>query len=295
MEHLNEKAKEIILQSNEERVNFILSDFWIGYSRSKNVLAKLDDLVNHPRVSRMPSMLIVGRTNNGKTGLMRRFEKKYKPIVKPEGGIIAPVLYVQAPPTGDERAFYNRILQKTFSPYSKSDRLENKRDQTLEMFRKINLKVLIIDEIHNVLANPNPKKQRAFLNELRYISNEIEISLACSGTKEALLAIQIDPQMTNRFETIGLPRWDNNEEYLRLLASFEKIIPLKNASNLISPELSQKILLMSEGLIGEISKIIKSAALEVIKSGSERITIKTLNDLTWIAPSSRQREIDHAI
>jgi len=295
MDHLNEKAKEIVLRSDTERINFIESSFWIGYPKSKEILTKLEELVDHPRVSRMPSILVVGRTNNGKTDIVKRFAKRHQPVVKPEGGIIAPVLYLQAPPTADERAFYNGILQKTFSPHRYSDRIENKRSQTVDMFKKINLKVLIIDEIHNILTSTNPKKQRAFLNELRYLSNEVEISLVCVGIKEAFLAIQADPQLTNRFDPITLPRWENNDDYLRLLASFEQILPLKNRSYLVDGEIPQTILTMSEGLIGEISKILKRASLKVIKDKSEKITSKTLNKMEWIPPSERQKQINHLV
>ncbi|WP_449400371.1 TniB family NTP-binding protein [Chryseobacterium wanjuense] len=32
------------------------------------------------------------------------------------------------------------------------------------------------------------------------MSNELQVSLICSGTREAFNAIQTDPQLTNRFE-----------------------------------------------------------------------------------------------
>jgi hypothetical protein len=45
----------------------------MGYTRSKRILEKLEDLLSYPRVNRMPNLLIVGATNNGKTIIESRF------------------------------------------------------------------------------------------------------------------------------------------------------------------------------------------------------------------------------
>ncbi|NAW50117.1 hypothetical protein GNY06_01505 [Elizabethkingia argentiflava] len=48
---------------------------------------------------------------------------------------------------------------------------------------------MIIDEINHVLAG-TISKQRLFLNVIKYLSNELNIPLVCSGTKLAFNAIQ---------------------------------------------------------------------------------------------------------
>lgn len=55
------------------------------------------DLLVFPKQSRMPNLLIVGETNNGKTVLVNRFRDKHPPLDNPNGdAIILPVLYIQA-------------------------------------------------------------------------------------------------------------------------------------------------------------------------------------------------------
>jgi Bacterial TniB protein len=56
----------------------------------------------------------------------------------------------------------------------------------------INVKMLIIDEIHHVFAGPL-LKQRHFLNVIKYMGNELKIPIAAAGTHDAFNAIQIDP------------------------------------------------------------------------------------------------------
>jgi hypothetical protein len=80
-----------------------------------------------------------------------------------------------------------------------------------------------------------------------------------------------------------------NEDYLRLLASFEPALRLEQPSNLIEPALATKILTLSGGTIGEISILLIRAALRAIDDGSERITNATLDSCGYVAPSERRR------
>ncbi|WP_394350819.1 TniB family NTP-binding protein [Elizabethkingia argenteiflava] len=59
----------------------------------------------------------------------------------------------------------------------------------MHLLKELEVKVLIIDEINHVLAG-TISKQRLFLNVIKYLSNELNIPLVCSGTKLAFNAIQ---------------------------------------------------------------------------------------------------------
>ncbi|KEO55264.1 hypothetical protein TP2_15845 [Thioclava pacifica DSM 10166] len=46
------------------------------------------------------------------------------------------------------------------------------------LLRDLGLRMIMIDEVHNLLAGTH-REQRRFLNVLRYLSNELEASLVC--------------------------------------------------------------------------------------------------------------------
>src|SRR3990167_432809 len=95
-DHLNQAAKDALELSTEDRITRILTDRWIGYSQAKEVLASMEDLLSHPRNNRMPSMLIVGDSNNGKTMLAKRFCQLPPAQDNPAGeGVLVPVMYIQ--------------------------------------------------------------------------------------------------------------------------------------------------------------------------------------------------------
>jgi hypothetical protein len=290
--HLNKSAIEALALSDEERIEKIRSDRWIGYPAAISILNKMEDLLTHPRNQRMPNMLIVGDTNNGKTMLVNRFLKAHPADDNPEGdGVLAPVMVVQAPPKPDEGRFYNAILEMLFAPYRPSERVDKKQFQVIKLLRYVGLKVLVVDEIHHILAG-NLNSQRAFLNVLKYMGNELQISIVGVGTKDAFRALQTEPQLANRFKPEVLPRWEYNDDFLRLLASFERMLPLHQPSILHEAKLSAKLFKMCEGYIGELSGILCQAAAYSVRHRVEQINMNVLDSIDWVSPSARKRQLD---
>lgn len=291
MEHLNKQTQSLILKSNEERIIAAKQFKWIGHTKAISIIKDMENLMNYPKSSRMPNILLVGDSNNGKTALIKKFENKHTPYLSKEKSLLcAPVVLFQMPPEPDERRFYNAILERLYAPYKTSEKLEVRQSRVKNLLIKLNVKLLIIDEIHHILAG-TPTKQRKFLNVLKYISNELNIPLVCAGTSDAFNAIQSDPQTANRFHPKILNRWQFDTEYKRLLVSFERQMPLKHASHLQETNIARKILAMSEGLIGEVSKILELSTILAIESGIEKVVPNILQNIDYISPTNRKKFI----
>ena len=227
--------------------------------------------------------------------LANRFVQLH-PADKTLGGeaVIVPVLAIQAPPGPDEGRFYNAILEALATPYNPRERVAQKQIQVLRMLKRIGIQMLIIDEVHNVLTG-SVTKQRQFLNVLKYLGNDLQITLVGLGTKEALRALQADPQLANRFEPAALPPWQLDQEFQMLLASFERALPLRQPSGLADEKLARKLLALSEGSLGELSVLLTSAAVYAVRSGTERIDAKVLAAIDWVPPSERRRRAERLI
>jgi len=285
---LSSKALDALKLPEAERIRYIRKNKWFGYPKAKEVLDNLEDLLEYPKTSRMPNLLVVGETNNGKTTIIQEFLSRYPPDDGLDSGKIhLPVLSIEAPPVPDEGRLYDEILESLFAPYKATDKAGKKEREVLRLMEIIDVKMMIVDEIHNLLAGPMTR-QTAFLNTLKRLGNKLQIPIVGVGIKDALRAVHSDDQLSNRFKTVRLHRWENGEEYMTLLASFEHTLPLQKASDLIDDDISKKILSMSEGVLGEISGIISTAAVHAIRNKKEKINCKTLDEIGWIKPSKRK-------
>ena len=209
MKHLSENTKKFVESATDQQRIRMTKEFkWIGYSEATKILKKMDDLVDYPKSSRMPNLLLVGDSNNGKTVLLNRFHKRHQAFVHEDKNgyskVINPVLVIQAPPEPDEKRFYDVIFEKLYAPYKTTEKISQRQLRIIKLLKELETKVLVIDEIHHVLAGTQAK-QRLFLNVLKYLSNELQIPLICAGTRNAFNAIQTDPQLSNRFEPKVLP------------------------------------------------------------------------------------------
>jgi len=287
--HLGKIALKQVELPDAQRILTIKEGTWISYTRAKQILEHMEELFEHPRIIRMPNMLIVGPSNNGKTQILRHFEQKHKPDPNPDGDYsIVPVLFVESPTKPDVGALYDRILEAVWQPYSIRAKDPEKEQEVKKVLRNIQLKVLLIDEIQNLIAG-GQAKQREFRNSLKGLGNQLQISIIAAGVDEAFNAINTDPQLSNRFEPELLPKWTLNNEYGDLLESYERRLPLRNPSNLRSdPVIAQKILWMSEGILGEIHEVLKRAAILAIREKTEQITLKIIEKIRWTIPSKRK-------
>ena len=290
--HLHKKTATYLDADTEERIWHIRSPHWIGYPQAEHILNKLEDLLVYPKIHRMPNLLIVGDTNNGKTMLAHRFLRKHPADQNLDGdSVLVPVLLVQAPPVPDEGRFYNTILDAIFAPYKSHDRIDKKQTQVIHLLKRMQTRMLIIDEIHHILAG-SMNRQRAFLNVIKYLGNDLQIPIVGIGTKDAFRALQTDPQLSNRFEPAVLPRWNLDRNFLRLLVSFERMIPLKRPSELQTRELAVRLYNMSEGDIGELSRVLTEAAATAVQNETEQINHEVLDSIGWVTPTERKRQID---
>lgn len=280
-----EKEQSLEMQ---ERINEILSSKWIGYSKANEILEKLEDLLRHPKIHRMPNMLITGETNNGKTTIVEQFLKKHPNTNDPyDDTIQVPVVKIEMPPEATQDSIYISILRELFVPFQINAKKEEKASQVIGIMQRLKVRMLIIDEMNNLLDN-TVLKQAQVLNTIKYLGNKLQIPIVAVGTKEAHRAILSDSQLSNRFKPYELKRWSLNIEYRKLLKSFEKLIGLKHKSQLDQRDIAIEIMSMSEGWIGEVSEIIKCAAIASIKNKNEKITVELLRSLDWITPTKRR-------
>jgi type II secretory pathway predicted ATPase ExeA len=289
--HLHSATRPLAEESNESRIRRIRTERWITYRRAEAALSAMEDLLNFPKRTRMPNLLLAGPTNNGKTMIVEKFRRSHPPVAAStteDGATSVPVLKVQMPAGPDEPRFFGAILDELGFPHMLSDRVAKRQDAAVRMLRVTSVRVLVIDEVHNLLSGSR-LHQRRLLNLLRWLGNELQIPLVAVGTAEAMNALQSDDQLANRFEPVGLPPWRNGEEYLQLLSTLEAVLPLRRPSQLAKPALAEKILSAAEGILGEVVSIVTRAAVRAVTSGAESITAKLVDETGFISPSQRRR------
>lgn len=182
MEHLLPSIRDIAILPSLERIDRLRQEYWVGYSRAEEAVNKLEYLFECPRRTRMPNMLIIGPTNNGKTKIVEKFRRQHLPYTdESRNHKVIPVLMIQMRSDPTIKRFYSSIIAATGSPCANYTSVEACESMALKLLEVTQTKILIIDELHNILAG-STQKQREFLNILRFLGNQLQISIAGVGT-----------------------------------------------------------------------------------------------------------------
>ena len=299
LDHLLPDARRAVVLSDEERIDLIRStECWVGYARAEAVLAHFDQLFSYgPGRIRPPNALIVASSNNGKSTLIERFRRDHDvPSADGADAETIPVVVVQMPTEPTVSRFYAMLLAELGAPggrrVGRGARKHDLECLAIDVLRGIKVRVLIIDELHNLLAGRQDTR-REFLNLLRYLGNTLRIPVIGAGTRDAYLAIRNDPQLENRFEPLALPLWEADVEMATLVASFTTSLPLRRPSpDLRRAGILRTIIARSGGTIGEILNLVRASAVAAIETGEEAITPRALENAVYRGPEERRAALE---
>jgi hypothetical protein len=277
-QHLQASQRAVAKLSNEERIDWIRQERWIQYPRAKRVLERLSELVDYPPRHRMPCLAIYGSTGMGKTRIVQKFLRDNRArFDRKLGRTRLPVVSIQMPPEPNLRDLYEEILIGMGGVFSPGTSVTTLRHRIRALAEQLEVRMLIIDEIH-ALLNGTPRLQRIALTAIRLLANDLRIPLVCLGIEEANRALMTDDQLADRFAAAELPAWENDEAFEQLLLSFESTLPLRQPSDFRDSRVRQRILSLTQGILGRVCRLMETAAVEAIRSGEERITLPVLKE-----------------
>lgn len=289
--HLREKSRPQALLPDEERITIIQEGFWINLAAPKNVIDRLQSMLDAPRVTKPPCLLLIGDPDSGKSSVFERFLNLHSPDADPTSSVShSPVVSINCPDGRDRSAIYVRILTALFAIFKPAEKPEVLRALVIRLFRELQVRMLLIDELHDALGG-TVAEQNSLRKAIKDLTNVTKVNIAAAGIQSARTFFAVDTQMTSRFRhTIELPMWRANEELGQLLATLEQRIPLRKPSGLKEPAMLTEILRRSEGNLGDICHLVQEAAICAINDPKkpEMIDVARIRNLTWTSPSSRR-------
>ena len=280
-EHVAPQYRHILGLSDRERLAFLDREILLPYPAAAEVHNRLLRLFEMPKRTRMGNLLLVSKSNNGKSSIIKQFKEECgEPFVNDHNKPVKPVIVAEVPPSADEKAFYLSILEEFNAPYRLTAPAVQLGYQALHLLRQCNTRILIIDELHSLLAG-SARKQSEVMNAIKRLCNQLQIPIVGVGTHDAVNVLHTDPQHASRFQVERLPLWKADRNFQRLLVGFEEILPLKRPSELYRSEIVQPLHEISEGNLGDLRELLGECGRRAIESGAERIDLGLVKSMAW--------------
>lgn len=192
-----------------------------------------------------------------------------------------PLVLIDAPHKPNDGWLLGEILTAINAPYRTKGDLEAKTNQVIGLFKRLNVRMLIIDEVSDLVSGSRVR-QREILTLIKQLSTRIGVAIVLTGVPTILSALSANDQIDSRFSKRVISPWDASKEFRQLLKAIEGQTPLKIASDLAAPEnaaMMSVILEKSKGRIGWVIEIIQKSAVQAIIKGTEKIDLKIVNSV----------------
>lgn len=288
--HLAPSARDQLDLPAEERAGRMLVERFIMHERLVPVLDHIEFLIRMPAQTRANGLVVSGKPGSGKTMLSRAILRRNPPTPAAIGrGASQPVLAINMTNAREAKTLYSRILARFGAPepsrYSGSER----ERMVLKLCRAANLKLLVVDEIQDILTT-TARQQRIALDTIKFLMNELSLPILILGTSHAPAAMQVDEHLNARFKYRELPLWTRDAYLKNFLDALEKVLPLRKPSHLSSPTLSTELILLSKGILQAIVQLVTHAAAHAVESGDDQITTALLERAMFEPPLAAARQ-----
>lgn len=266
-------------------------DLFIRYPLVTQVLGRMLDVVADSPRARPEGICLVADSNNGKTHTFRKFSDEVWAQFGPDqGGSAIPVLSIQAPVNGVRKDLLGSLARSLRIPLPPRTNGDSIRYRILEAMDTAKVRAICVDELHHILPG-GLYRQRVILDDLKCFGNELMIPVFLAGTAHAHHLVSRDDQYYDRFPPVGLPRWNLDRDFIRLLRAIEQRWQLAEGSfsTRVHSELIWK---HSKGLLGRIFRICERTVRIARLTQSGLITAKEINmagyiDLPWLGPDDK--------
>lgn len=281
-DHVHENVRYRLEHSAADRIDYIMADQWVPYGQAEAGLDLLRKTVPIRDQLSPRGVILLAESQMGKSAIIEQF-KLENPASDNATGEHAqvPVLVLQFPDSGGEGVYGEICRVLNVQLPSRPSALEL-RSEAIGVMDDLGVRVLVIDELANVLTGKAPAKQRN-MNQIKFIMNERRRPVVMGATEEAYDFIKTDSQIRFRFKRHTLHRLRGAELSL-FVRGWVYIQPLRKPSD-ITEDFLREVRERTGGHVGTIVLLLRELAQKAIETGIECLNMEVMKLVEFVDDS----------
>lgn len=228
------------------------------------------------------ALAIVGQSGTGKTSVLRSFLSKHMPT-RSEEGMQIPILYASVPPMPTVNSLAGVMLAALSAPDCERGTENEKSRRVRTLMKETGTRMVMIDEFQHFYDRGKRQIMLHVADWLKVLIDETRSTLVVAGLPSCRVVIDENEQLARRFlAPVQLPRFSWTDprqrgEFISILEEYHRHIAKElDLPVLHSEEMAFRFYLATGGLMGYLSKLLRTAVRDAADRNRKSIT---LNDL----------------
>jgi len=243
---------------------------------------RLQYLNRHAEVGRC-GLILSGPARTGKTTCLTQLGKTIETMHTrrhPHAAGHIPVVYITAPPAATPRMIAVEFARFLGLPLTRRANITDVLEAVCGVCLDASTTLICVDEIHNV--NLGTRHGAETSDTLKYFAERLPATFLYAGInveRAGLLNGNRGEQIAGRFSMIRTGAFGRGQQWQALIAALESSLRLHHHSTGTLVELAGYLHSRSNGMIGSLLRLVRSAAIQAVLDGSEAITRSTLESI----------------
>ena len=226
-------------------------------------------------------LIVSGPARTGKTTAITQLGKTIEVIHRrrhPGSGNDIPVVYITVPPAATPKMIAVEFARFLGLPLSRRSNITDITDAVCGVCADTKTSLVCVDEIHNL--NIATRAGAEASDTLKYFSERIPATFVYAGInveRAGLLSGARGQQIAGRFTMVRTGPFGQDQQWITLIAALEGSLRLHRHRSGALPQLGGYLHQRTHGMIGSLLWLIRSAAIQAVTDGTEKITRKDLD------------------
>jgi hypothetical protein len=256
----------------EQKIDLVWS-LKILHPKIAAIIKKIERcFLSHKRLGEPENLFITGMTGIGKTTLTKIFLNSHPKIPTSNDDKI-PVLYARAPTPASIKNIASSLLDAIGDPCSDKGTTVSITKRLKSYIHKCEVKMLILDEAQHLSGTETKLYQAA--DWFKALMEDTNIPMVVIGLPDSIGILETNSQLNRRFShrcTLSPFDWkDDQNDFRSLLYTIDFKLPFPENSNLAIADMPDRIFYASDGVVGNIIKLLRFAAQYSIEDGHKHI------------------------
>ncbi|TVZ02010.1 ATP-binding protein [Trebonia kvetii] len=241
-------------------------------------------------------LIVSGPARTGKTTAITQLGKTIEVIHRrryPGCADHIPVIYITVPPAATPRMIAAEFARFLGIPVTRQANITDIIEAVCGVCADVRTTAICVDEIHNLNIATRPGAEAS--DTLKYFSERIPATFVLSGInveRAGLLSGPRGEQIAGRYSMVRTGPFPRDAQWATLVAAIEGSLRLHRHPAGALPDLAGYLHQRTGGMIGSLLWLIRSAAIQAVIDGTEKITRTSMDaipvDIASQASSTRQ-------